>query len=245
VMLRPLLAPRGLGSCCRYFVDGSRNESKVSASDQQAERNDEAVGGADGLQWTLFSFSTPSLREEITRDMIIYENFISSDEEQLLLKELEPYMKKLRYEFDHWDDAIHGYRETEKHVWNDDNKKILDRIKNLAFPPDAVPLQHIHVLDIAKEGYIKPHVDSVRFCGNVITGLSLLSTAVMRLVHEKEPHLRADVLLPQKSLYIMRDAVRFNYTHEILKDEDSWHRGRHIKRDRRISIMCRNEPSKE
>ena len=35
----------------------------------------------------------------------LYENFISEDEEKQLLGEIEPYMKRLRYEFDHWDNV--------------------------------------------------------------------------------------------------------------------------------------------
>uniref|UniRef100_T1J1L3 Fe2OG dioxygenase domain-containing protein n=1 Tax=Strigamia maritima TaxID=126957 RepID=T1J1L3_STRMM len=175
--------------------------------------------------------------------MLIFQDFISKEEENTLLMELEPYLKRMRYEFDHWDNAIHGYRETEKTNWNEENKNIIRRIKKLAFPEDTTTLQHIHVLDITKDGYIKPHIDSVRFCGNIITGISLLSTSVMRLIHEKNPEFKVDVLLPQRSLYIMKNLVRFEYTHQVLADKDSFHRGNHIPRERRISIMCRNEPS--
>lgn len=37
--------------------------------------------------------------------MTVFDNFLSEDEENSLMKELDPYMKKLRYEFDHWDDV--------------------------------------------------------------------------------------------------------------------------------------------
>lgn len=38
-------------------------------------------------------------------DMVISENFIGPAEEESFLKELEPYLNRLRYEFDHWDDV--------------------------------------------------------------------------------------------------------------------------------------------
>jgi len=141
--------------------------------------------------------------------MIIKEDFLSVDEEKSLLEEVEPYMKKLRYEFDHWDDAIHGYRETERLEWNEANKKILNRVKDCAFDHFADTkntnlLAHVHILDLHENGYIKPHVDAVRFCGNTIAGLSLLSDAVMKLTHEKEKQKCASVLLKRRSLYIMR-----------------------------------------
>lgn len=37
--------------------------------------------------------------------MIIYNDFLNEYEERSLMDELDPYMKKLRYEFDHWDDV--------------------------------------------------------------------------------------------------------------------------------------------
>lgn len=39
------------------------------------------------------------------RDMKIYQGFITDKEEGLLYDEVENYMKRLRYEFDHWDDV--------------------------------------------------------------------------------------------------------------------------------------------
>jgi hypothetical protein len=37
--------------------------------------------------------------------MKVLENFLTSDEEEEFLKEIEPYLKRMRYEFDHWDDV--------------------------------------------------------------------------------------------------------------------------------------------
>lgn len=56
--------------------------------------------------------------------------------------------------------AIHGFRETERKHWYPDNKNVIERVKELAFGKAVQP--YIHVLDLAKDGVIKPHVDSVR-----------------------------------------------------------------------------------
>ena len=58
--------------------------------------------------------------------------------------------------------AIHGYRETEKSEWKSENQQVLSRIRQLAFDDPSQTLVHVHVLDIAKDGYIKPHIDSIR-----------------------------------------------------------------------------------
>lgn len=67
----------------------------------------------------------------------------------------------MRFVFVHFK-AIHGYRETEKSSWNKANTVVLERIQRKAFRPGASLLGHVHVLDLAGEGKIKPHVDSVR-----------------------------------------------------------------------------------
>ena len=38
-------------------------------------------------------------------------------------------------------------------------------------------------------------------------------------------------------------SIRYNYSHEVLKNKDSMINGEHITKDRRISIICRSEPS--
>uniref|UniRef100_A0A182NAC1 Uncharacterized protein n=1 Tax=Anopheles dirus TaxID=7168 RepID=A0A182NAC1_9DIPT len=196
-------------------------------------------------------------RERFATDMLVKDRFIDDTEEGSLLSEIEPYLQRLRYEFDHWDDAIHGYRETERKHWYPANRAILDRVVTVAFAGVAMP--YVHVLDLAEEGVIKPHVDSVRYCGNTIAGISLLSDSVMRMVrtndeeqtnaeyrqifsNERHKKYWADVLLPRRSLYIMRHTARYKFTHEILAANESLFHDQQVKKTRRISIICRNDP---
>lgn len=72
--------------------------------------------------------------------------------------------------------------------------------------------------------------------------MSLLTDSVMRLVNEKDKNLYADVLLKRRSLYIMTGVARYEFTHEVLKNEESLFKGEKVFKDRRVSIMCRNEP---
>lgn len=50
------------------------------------------------------------------------------------------------------------------------------------------------------------------------------------------------ILLKRYSLYIMSHTARYNFTHEILKNEESFVNGKEVVKNRRISIICRNEP---
>lgn len=142
--------------------------------------------------------------------------------------------------------AIIAYREMEKSSWkNDMNTKLIDRIKKFCFTSGLVTLPHVHILDLAKHGVIKPHIDSIKFCGDVIGGLSLMSSSVMRLVHEDEKSLMVDVNLQRRSLYIMQGLARYKFTHEILGDDESFFGQTKVSRDRRISIIFRCEPDPE
>ena len=51
---------------------------------------------------------------------------------------------------------------------------------------------------------------------------------------------KIDLYLPPNSLYILSGPTRFEYTHEILKDEESFFRGKVVPRDRRISLIFRD-----
>ncbi|KAH8366533.1 hypothetical protein KR084_000978 [Drosophila pseudotakahashii] len=190
---------------------------------------------------------TSSERRQFEWDMRVIENFITPEEEVELLGEIEPHISRLPYESSHWDEAIHGYREMERRKWSPENRVVLDRVSRDAFGGQAMPF--VHILDLAEVGVIKPHVDSIRFCGHTIAGISLLSDCVMRLrrvtkgADLPDPASQsADLLLPRHSLYIMRALARYEFTHEILAREQSRFKGRPVERRRRVSVICRNDP---
>lgn len=182
----------------------------------------------------------PELRAAVLQDMQVYPGFVTEEEEASLLAELEPYLKRMRYEFDHWDDAIQGFRETERSQFKPENQVILDRVKALAFTTDTLP--HVHVLDLAAAGFIKPHIDAVRFCGDVIAGVCLCSSAVMRLEHQHEPALALHALLERRALYVMKGVARYEFTHAVLGGERSQWRHRPVPRRRRVAVLCRARP---
>lgn len=95
------------------------------------------------------------LKQKLLQDMIVIEDFITPDDETALLVEIEPYLKRMRYERDHWDDAIQGFRETERKSWYPQNKALINRIVERAFPSASSALPHIHVLDLEATGMQK------------------------------------------------------------------------------------------
>lgn len=224
-------------------------------------------------QQHLFDFRDEwpaDVKTEFLRDMILIEDFISEEEEEHLFAETKKTMKRMRYQYDHWDDAIHGYREMEKTDWWPENEKIFERVRSRAFVANVLP--HVHILDLAADGIIKPHVDSSRYCGTTIAGLSLLTDCIMRLKRVDENQYKqsregedgsqglsrtpqqqrsdkqnksqfsyfADVLLKRRSLYIMKDSARYKFSHEVLASKAEF-KGNQVIKDRRISIICRNQ----
>lgn len=113
------------------------------------------------------------------------------------------------------------------------------------------------------------HVDSVKFSGDLIAGISLLSPRIMTLTKEL-PDVATDMqgnglnkgdinctiasneleslpnygemLLPRRSLYILAGVARYYYAHAILgKDQEpKWLKNAVDKFDRRISFVIRN-----
>ena len=101
--------------------------------------------------------------------------------------------------------AIVGFRETERKNWNPINSETIKRLREAAFDPKGSRhLPYVHVLDLAEDGHIKPHIDSSRFCGDTVAVLSLLSDCVLKLVHEKHGDRKVYCLVPRRSLYVMK-----------------------------------------
>lgn len=62
--------------------------------------------------------------------------------------------------------AIHGFRETERQHWSGVCADVVERLRAAAFPGKSPLLGPVHVLDLDKSGFIKPHVDSVKVCSS-------------------------------------------------------------------------------
>ncbi|VDL19094.1 unnamed protein product [Hymenolepis diminuta] len=226
-------------------------------------------------------FQDDFVKKLVREELITIPDFITEEEEHSLLSEIDPVLTRARYQAAHWDDAIQDFRETERRCWRAVNRPVIDRLRQktleilMAEPrPEGVPkassfgdlLPSIHVLDLAPTGWIKPHVDSIRFCGLLVAVLSLLSDSVARFTVAPEsevapatsnfPAARMDLQLPppgastdvwvrRRMLYVMRGVTRYRLTHAILPNDSpnpSTDDGSLVHRERRITVMCRPRP---
>ncbi|KIK63600.1 hypothetical protein GYMLUDRAFT_146163, partial [Collybiopsis luxurians FD-317 M1] len=137
------------------------------------------------------------------------------------------------YEFSegHYDGVIHNYREMLLDSWPLTELPALSPVLNRLY--SLLPSRNIqtHLLHLASDGEILPHVDNVDASGKWILGVSLGSERTLRLESCEDPEERAvEIILPPGSVYLQSDAVRFKYKHSILKKTAS---------GQRMSVMIR------
>eukprot|EP01031_Cornospumella_fuschlensis_P037160 gene37160-45102_t len=139
----------------------------------------------------------------VLRHLQLFHEIITVDEEAVLMKWIDPIMKRKRYEGNHWDDVISKYKEVDSswHKPPDNVYAILNKIegfiKENMYIRNEESLKFIspHLIDLAPEGSIGGHVDSVKFSGDLIAGLSLLSSRYMYLTPDRDYHaISPDVL---------------------------------------------------
>ncbi|KAF7295335.1 2OG-FeII-Oxy-2 domain-containing protein [Mycena indigotica] len=133
------------------------------------------------------------------------------------------------YEFQqgHYDGVIKNYREMHVSSWPDVFPALppaLERLHSLMPSQDT----QTHILHLASDGEIQPHVDNISASGSWILGCSLGAERVLRLENDHGDIF--SVPLPSGSVYIQRDDLRFNFKHSILLGEGG----------QRLSIMIRD-----
>lgn len=93
----------GLSKVWNYLA-GGRTLSSVTIAGEPRGQNSEA----DTLNsaWKDVIEATDTETEQIiAQGMLIHDDFITAKEEDALFNEVEPYLKRLRYEYSHWDDV--------------------------------------------------------------------------------------------------------------------------------------------
>lgn len=108
------------------------------------------------------------------------------------------------YDQGHYDGVIKNYRELHVSSWPEDQPRLTELLNRLRqFHPEE-PTQY-HVLHLASDGEIHPHVDHLEAFGSWIVGVSLGSDRVLRLEKETpDRRLVYDVILPSGSVYVQR-----------------------------------------
>ena len=184
---------------------------------------------------------TSNLKDlKVLEDLHVQSDAITKNEHETLINECERSLRRRRYETGHWDGVIESFREITKRDWTVESRKVFERL----IESDAVSKLGLseflppHVLDLSKDGFIKPHIDSIIASGQMVAGISLLSPAIMVLSRGSES---IRILLPPRSFYVLSSTARFEFKHEILPGITKWTDDSKVVRERRISVILRDE----
>lgn len=125
-------------------------------------------------------------------------NFISENEEQQLLKEINQKIKYIRWSEGHFDRKIINYREylaTDIMKFDSFSQITKARINAQMMGKDLLP---VHILELKKDGLILPHIDNINYSGSIIAGLSLQRDGILTFSDSKESE---SIELPRRSFY--------------------------------------------
>lgn len=214
---------------------------------------------------------------------VVFSKFITKSEGETLVKEIGQRMKRRRFENGHWDSVITGYREVElpDEQLSSSSLSIITKTRNHIENVAKLNIQNsvhgsvsilrwlpCHAIDLSAAGELNAHVDSIKFSGGIVAGISLLSDAIMRLkpassdwesgksesrYDSKESNGHVDLYIPHLSLYVLTGMSRYEYTHELLPSkttfefldahcgEDLGQKCIDVIRGRRLSIIFRDQ----
>lgn len=142
--------------------------------------------------------SSSTAQRHARSSLVLVENFISEEEHSLLVGLCNRKLKRVEFESSHFDSVIRNYRES---TFTDLEEKApaVTRIKQLM--PD-VRWQTPHILQLAADGEILPHIDNIAASGKIICGLCLESPRICHFASDKYGEFM--VMLPPKTLYIQQ-----------------------------------------
>lgn len=175
-----------INSCC-YHTDENNNDTHHHQQHHQQYQYDMKYVN------TIYAPSDFDVSSAV-----VYPNVITNDESNIIIKELISLLKRRRYEKGHWDSVIIKYKEIELiqqqhnnvNTTNEILHDIIYRIRNDILIPNHTNDNNsnsttnwlpCHVIDLHVDGELNAHVDSIRYSGNIIAGLSFQCHSIMRL----------------------------------------------------------------
>ncbi|KAI8922525.1 hypothetical protein DFJ77DRAFT_419734, partial [Powellomyces hirtus] len=187
--------------------------------------------------------------------LTLYPEFLTPEAQAQLATAADRKLRRIcgrKYWDGHFDGVIRNYRECSVSAWAGPSagdeadavpREVVRKIKATVESEVGETVKWIdpHILDLGLGGEIRAHVDNIKASGSIITGLCLLAPAVIIFRHVKDPSISFSALMNPGTLYVQRDALRFDYTHEIPDDSAlRSFKATAVPRGRRISVMMRN-----
>jgi len=195
------------------------------------------------------------LLSDYPSSFVYSEECLTTKDERVLLDAFEKPLRRRKYEGSHWDDVISKYKEiqVEESAYGPDVSIIIEKCKTLIarFVNKDIIFLPPHVIDLASDGSISAHVDSIKFSGDFIAGFSLLSSRILRLEKQQvditqAPPRSYELRLEPRSMYILQGPLRYDFSHAVLGTQDTpliAHLAHNLSIERRLSLMLRDVKS--
>lgn len=153
----------------------------------------------------------------------LIENFISKD----LHKRFIVQMNKGSPEINngHYDGYDFEDIEAFDKVFYELTKDVFSKLKSLNyFSTEKRPLKlACSIIGYEKDGFITQHVDSPLLCGNTTVIISFNSPVVVNFYSQKKAEQQQHkIFIPPKSMYSISGEARYEWSHAILSDEDTY-----------------------
>jgi alkylated DNA repair dioxygenase AlkB len=185
----------------------------------------------------------PRAEPEEIPGLLYIPDFIEPEQHDALLAEIDeqPWLKDLQRRVQHY-----GYKYDYKARAVDLSMRLGDLPPWLVEIADVFRLRglwsetpdQVIVNEYEPGQGIAPHIDCQPCFTGIIVSLSLYSACVMDFTH-KETGVKKQRLLEPRSLLLMKDEARYQWTHGIAKRKTDRYEGRTVTRDRRVSLTFR------
>jgi len=185
-----------------------------------------------------------SLSYKNINGLYLINDFINGEEENNLIykinnsewtSQIKRKVQHYGYIFDYKNKKINKNSIIELPEWVN---SIIDKLKNINFLKDFNPNQCTINEYIPGIG-ISPHIDTHSSFTNIIISISLQNQIVMNFKDKTKNDNKIEILLPPKSLLILKDTVRYSFTHGISWRKTDNINGKIVRRNTRLSITLR------
>ena len=214
-------------------------ETSSSSSDIIATPFTKKRQFSEFFQQSVKKQKTEEKNEYLGGDILLIHDFVTEEEERNLLKSIreQPWLTDLKRRVQHY-----GYKYDYKGrnleplgKLPEFSREIVEKLVAKKLFKEA-PDQLI-VNEYTPGQGIAAHTDNTRIFGDTISALSLGSTVVMNFKKGEET---LDILLPRRSLLLMKGEARSKWTHQIKAVKKDKITGGLLERDTRLSMTFRN-----
>lgn len=153
----------------------------------------------------------------------LIENFISDDLHDRFIEQMKKGIPEMNH--GHYDGYSFEDNEAFDRVFYPLTKDVFTKLKKLDyFSSDPKPLKlACTLIGYKKDGFFERHVDSPLLSGGTVIVISFNSPVVLTYYSQKKAEEQQHkIFIPPKSMYSMTGEVRYEWSHAILKDENTY-----------------------